>query len=135
MNSKLALLLKFGVVGIMNSAIDASAFLILAAWGMPIVAAQICAYVLGTLNSYLVNGRWTFKSDQLGKAGTLLRFLTVNLITLGATSAMLVALHEHAGLPLLASKILVIGFGLFLNFTGSRFWVYRSGLSYKRSDS
>jgi putative flippase GtrA len=118
---------KFCLVGIVNTGVDFGVFTILTLWGMPLPATQGFAYSCGVMNSFLLNRKWTFK--QYGKdQGQLLRFFLLNLFTLTVTYGLLVVLHEHWGIPLFLSKLIVTGGGLLINFGGSRRWVFKRKL-------
>ena len=59
--------IKYGVVGITNTLIDAAAYYALTRWlwlgSLPILAKGI-AYAIGMTNSFYWNRNWTFKSQS-----------------------------------------------------------------------
>lgn len=120
MNSRL---LKFAAVGLLNTGADVLVFTMLTAAGSRVLIAQIIGYACGMLNSYLLNRRWTFRSNG-SSYRELPRFLALNLVVLGLVSWMLESLHSGAGLSLIASKLLATGAGIIINYAGSRFWVF-----------
>lgn len=124
MRDSLRSFILFSLVGIVNTGVDIGVFALLTWWQLPWLAAQIIAYGCGVLNSFLMNRKWTFKQEGALTKG-LLRFVLLNLLTLGVTSACMLLLHEQLGIPLWISKGAVTVLGVILNFAGSRWWVFR----------
>ncbi|ALS30064.1 GtrA family protein [Paenibacillus cisolokensis] len=119
-------MIRFGAVGVLNTAVDAVVFALLYAWGgAPYAAAQTAAYGAGMLNSYIWNKRWTFKSRKRGNAREWLSFLLVNGMSYGVSIAALSAAYELAGFSIGWSKALSVVSSLAVNYAGNRFWVFR----------
>lgn len=116
--------MMFGLVGILNTGVDVAVFTLLTWWQTAWLAAQVIAYVCGVLNSFLMNRKFTFKQQGAVTKG-LIRFLMLNVVTLGITSACMLVLHENMGSPLWFSKGAATLLGVMLNFAGSRWWVFR----------
>ena len=58
-------LLKYGVIGVMNTLITLVTFYLLNTWlGAPYGLANIVGYVLGVVNSFLWNRNWVFKTHN-----------------------------------------------------------------------
>ncbi|MDR0267995.1 GtrA family protein [Paenibacillus sp.] len=115
----------FGLVGILNTGVDVAVFTLLTWWQLPWLAAQVAAYSCGVLNSFLMNRKWTFKQQGAFVKG-LLRFVLLNMLTLGVTSACMLLLQEQFGISLWLSKGAATVLGVLLNFAGSRWWVFRA---------
>jgi len=115
----------FGLVGIVNTGVDVGVFALLTWWQLPWLIAQAIAYGCGVLNSFLMNRKWTFKQQGALTKG-LLRFVLLNLVTLGVTSACILIMHEQLGVSLWISKGVATLLGVVLNFVGSRWWVFRA---------
>ncbi|WP_212976719.1 GtrA family protein [Paenibacillus azoreducens] len=115
----------FGLVGILNTGVDVAVFTLLTWWQLPWLVAQVFAYGYGVLNSFLMNRKFTFKQQGAIVKG-LLRFLLLNVLTLGITSACMLLLHEQIGISLWISKGTATLLGVVLNFAGSRWWVFRA---------
>jgi putative flippase GtrA len=117
-------LVRFGVVGVSNTAIGFGAF-----WGLHRVtraaAAQGIAYTLGTLWSYYWNRRWTFQSQ--GKvAGEASRFFSLQIGFMLLSSLLLGLLVDHARLPPWPCWLGVSALITVLNFVASRYWAFKS---------
>lgn len=115
-------LIRFGLVGALNTAVDAACFFLLRSAGFFVVGSQALAWAAGTANSYLFNSRWTFREVGGGKA-RLLRFVLVNVVSLGGSEgAIMLAL---LAMPEWAAKACSIAVSMTLNYLGQRFWVFR----------
>lgn len=119
-------LVRFNLVGVLNTLVDFCVFFLLNQAGVGYLAAQICSYGCGTINSYLFNKYWTF-----GKTGTTLaeiaRFLAVNLSALLLSVLLLHLLHTRAGIGLAPAKIAATLLTMLVGFFGTRFWVFPVG--------
>jgi putative flippase GtrA len=118
--------LKFCLVGVVNTGIDAFVFAALSVLEMPSVVAQMISYSCGVINSYQMNRRFTFASSKSNRS-ELLRFLAVNALTLVFTSALFSILYTDLGIHIWISKCIVTGSGLLINYIGSRLWVFGHG--------
>lgn len=120
------MLIKFGLVGVLNTVVDLAVFMLLTAIGAAYLPAQIVSYGCGVLNSYIFNKKWTFRSGGAKDAGEISRFLLVNLGSLAVASVLLEWLYGIAELPLFVSKLIATLAGVLINYAGSRYWVFRA---------
>ena len=100
--------LKFGAVGIANTALDIALFsaLTLAAH-FPAVGANVISYSAGIGLSFAVNRAWTFRDHNQGRAWIQLTLFVVgNLTGLALSTAVIGLLARSAG-PLLAKAVSV----------------------------
>jgi putative flippase GtrA len=128
--------IKFGLVGVMNTAVDFIVYTLLMVAGVHYLAAQVVSYAAGTVNSYVVNKLWTFnkgkEGGQTGKAAPLtanraefVRFAVLNAGTLLLSLALLYLLKSGLELPALLAKLLVTVVTVMVNYIGSKLWVFR----------
>jgi putative flippase GtrA len=128
--------IKFGLVGVMNTAVDFLVFALLTWVGVQYLVAQVFSYSAGTVNSYVVNKLWTFggktasgtenpKAGRVDK-GEFTRFVLVNIGTLLLSIALLYVLKTSLGLHPLIAKIGVTAVTVVVNYIGSKLWVFRS---------
>ncbi|MGD9914096.1 MAG: GtrA family protein [Rhizobiaceae bacterium] len=113
-------LLRFGVVGIANTAIDLAAFsLLLQVIDVPLLA-NLLAWIVAVTFSFAANSLWTFageRSRQVG--GSLLRFVSLGaLISLGVSSLNLYVLADMIGVW--PAKIIGVVLAAALNFLAAR---------------
>lgn len=103
--------LLYGVAGIIGVAIDGATFwaLILTAPPLPVGFINIITYTLGTLTSYLINKRFSFRSST--HSLSLLRFYLTSVVGMAISTAILLLLAK-AGIGLLFAKIFATAFAV-----------------------
>ena len=118
---------KFGAVGILNTAIDLGLYFVLTRWlglgGLPVVAKSI-SYTAGILNSFLWNKFWTFQS-RAGTMKTLLPFILTALVGLGINAGTLQVCLKTLHLPELVALGAATLITLFWNFVISKFVIFK----------
>jgi len=117
--------IKFNLVGIMNTAVDFGVFMILNHYlGLIYTASQVISYSYGMVNSYFFNKFWTFQKREEFTAMEVVKFILVNLSSLGVSLLVLYVLQSKWGWKVLPSKVLATGFSVGVNFLGNKFWVF-----------
>lgn len=129
---ELVKIIKFGITGGLNTAIDIAVyFLLFNAFGISKYIAQPIGYITGTINSYIVNRKWTFNTQSKFFSRVFIKFIIVNLIALVVGQFVLWVCTNTFGLEgtMLKDalcKLIVVFFTIAINFTGSRLWVFES---------
>jgi len=119
-------LLKFGLVGVLNTAVDFGVFTLLTMlFSMDSIISHIISYTCGMINSYFLNKYWTFRIQGIGKKAEFIKFIFVNLLSLGMSSLVLNSLMTQAGLTMYLAKIGAILCSMAVNFAGSKLVVFR----------
>ena len=118
-------LIKFCLVGAVNTGVDFTVFTVLSNMGVLLLVAQVVSYTCGVLNSFLLNRTWTFRGRG-HSSGQLIRFLALNLGTLTITYRLLVYFQHHLVWPLLVCKLVATVVSFVINFVGSRLWIFSS---------
>ncbi len=126
-------LVKFGLVGVLNTAVDFLVFNLLLLFRCPAPVSKGVSYTAGMLNSFFFNKNWTFRATGNSKK-QFVRFLVLNLATLAVSvglmkelSALLATSFFAEASPLFAdnlANLIVIAITVILNFIGSRFFVF-----------
>jgi len=117
-------LIKFSLVGLLNTGVDVATFFLLTWLGVPYLTAQVISYSCGATNSYLLNKIWTFRSSGFS-TGEVVRFIVINLISLLISVVVLKLLHGASGWDLTVAKAGATASALTANFLGSKLWVFR----------
>lgn len=117
--------LKFGTVGIFNTLITIVTFAVLVYIGLNYILANIFAYALGVLNSFYWNKNWVFKAKSDSNK-LLLKFITVNLVTLIINTSILYFLVNLLSLNTYLSQIIATGIGLIFNFVLNKKWTFET---------
>lgn len=88
------------------------------------VSASITGYVLGAAISYLLNHRYTFRSDQRHREAVP-KFIVIALIGTGLNAALMqVAVHNLDMHYIVAQAAAIIAV-FFWNFLANRFWTFK----------
>src|SRR5581483_6305235 len=87
-------LVRFGVVGVTNTALTAATYALLRVGGAPALVAAPIGFAAGAANGYVWNGRWTFRARP---PGAVHRYLLVQLGALCATDGLLAGGVPYVG--------------------------------------
>lgn len=117
-------LIKFALVGVVNTSIDLAVYALLTWCGLNYIIAQCISYSAGVLNSYMMNRKWTFERKGKGSNREFFAFIGVNLISLVLTSLLLTLFYQWLGISLLISKLLVTAVSIGTNYIGTKQFVF-----------
>ncbi len=128
MKKSLFQLIRFGIVGSSNTALDIGFYAALTRWvpffGEFYLFAATLSFLVAGLNSYIWNRRWTFK-DGTGIHGVqLLRFYVVQSAIFGMNLLLLWFFVEAGVHDVVAKALAGVSAGL-VNFGLQKFWVFR----------
>jgi len=118
---------RFGMVGCSNTIVDFAVFTILRELlGVNYLWCQAWGYIFGTLNSFILNKRWTFesKTSRFQTSMQLVQFICVNLISMGVSLIGLRLLSGHWNMNVYIAKALITVLAQAVNYSGYRFWVF-----------
>jgi len=117
---------KFGITGVINTAIDWGAFtLCVKIFTLGAVFAHPISYTVATVNSFFMNKNWTFgKRKNYNKAETF-KFLTVNLISLSISTLGVYLLHNIAGKDEFFAKLIMAFATIIINYFGNKLFVFK----------
>ena len=118
--------IKFNIVGVFNTLLDIGIFTALTALGLIPYIAQVFSYSCGVLNSYIWNRKWSFKAKNKWSRQEFLKFVVVNLVSLGVATVILYLCIDvfHVGSDFIA-KLIATPFALIVNFTGNKLFVFK----------
>lgn len=115
--------IKFSIVGVSNTLISIASFYIFFEFlGIYYIIASTLSYIVGLINSYFWNLRWTFQHQH--SSGVLFKFIIVNVLALSLKLAIISILVESLQIPELFAEIIAMGFAIVINFGGNRFWTF-----------
>lgn len=120
--------IKFGVTGGLNTVIDFIVYtLLVSVTPISTYWAQVAGYTCGTLNSYVINRSWTFASKNRFFGKELVKFIVVNLLTLGISLAAMFFLQLFfPDIHKLVLKLPIVAVTIIVNFILSRLWVFKN---------
>jgi len=120
---------KFGIVGVINTAVDLGLYFIMTHWipflGGQQVLAKGISYSAGILNSFLWNRSWTFKSDTGFFNISTLLFILSNLVGLVLNTSVLYLGVKVLFLPEMPVLAAATAIPLLWNYLISKFIVFK----------
>lgn len=118
---------SFALIGVGNTAVDFGVFMLAYKFfGLPIVAANVVAWLVAVSGSYVMNTFITFHAET----GKILRikhyisFVMSGILGMIATTTALIVLSLY--IHVMIAKLLSILVGFAVNFTMSNFIVFRT---------
>ncbi len=116
---------KFGIVGVSNTALTFIVYtLLLKVFGVWYIAASAIGFVVGAVNGFLLNRRWTF-AGHVGDALTPVRWAVVQGGGLGINLGLLYVLVHDAGLDKLLAQAAATVVVTVSTFVVNRAWTFR----------
>jgi putative flippase GtrA len=118
--------INFGLIGLVNTAIDFGIFLFAYYHlGLPIIVANLFSWVFAVSSSYVLNSMITFATESRRElsARTYATFVLAQIAGFAANTTTVVAASIF--MPVLVGKVLSIGVGFLVNFLLSHFVVFR----------
>lgn len=120
---------RFAIVGCSNTAVDFIVFTVLREFfQVNYLWCQVAGFILGIVNSFVLNKTWTFES-QTSKLQTSLqfsKFIGVNGISLVVSLLGLKLLSGLWQIDVYMAKVIVTGVAMTINYLGYRFWVFEN---------
>jgi putative flippase GtrA len=117
---------KFGIVGISNTLLTLAVYtLLLKVFGVWYLAASAIGFIAGTINSFLLNRRWTFRG-HVGDALTPVRWTIVQGAGLGINEGLLYLLVDDARIDKLLAQVVATAVVTVTTFAGNRAWTFRA---------
>lgn len=117
--------LKFGIVGVSNTLITFVVYtLLLKVFGVWYLAASAIGFVVGAVNGFLLNRRWTF-AGHVGDAYTPVRWGVVQGCGLALNEGLLFLFVDDAGIEKLLSQAFATVVVTVVTFIVNRAWTFR----------
>jgi putative flippase GtrA len=125
-------LLRFGIVGCINTGVDFGVFTILISLlGLKhYLICQVAGFSMGIINSFVLNKLWTFENKRSGisTSAQFIKFVGVNLVSLGFSLFGLKILSGNRGVNIYIAKVIVTLFTQVINYFGYKLWVFNNRL-------
>jgi putative flippase GtrA len=126
---------KFQCVGVVNFFVDLGVFTLLhTVIGFYAVPSNIVSYSCGIVNSFILNRYWTFKIKLKFFSIDFLKFLLVNLVSLGINTLAIYVLVDLYNLDPTLSKVIATAFSFTVNFAGNKLLVFREDKQKKQAE-
>ncbi|TWD97406.1 putative flippase GtrA [Neobacillus bataviensis] len=127
-------LLKFGLVGVVNTLISIGCYILFVKLGMHYIVANIISYLIGLVNSYYWNKRWVFKNKE-NHLSVFVKFVIVNLVVLSFNTLCLFLFVHKWGFNQYLSQLVATALGMGINFILNKKWTFESKLSDRKQTS
>lgn len=128
----LAHFFKFQVVGVINFFVDYGILTLLnLVFGMSVEFANMISYSCGVINSFFLNRYWTFKIKRKFLSTHFIKFIFVNLISLGINTLAVYILADLYSLPIIGAKLIAAAFSFTVNFAGNKLLVFADSMPSK----
>ena len=124
-NNDLIKLIRFSIVGVGNTLINWSIFLILNAFGVYYILSNIIAYIIATINSYIWNSLWVFKYRQGLDINTSVKFFILNLVGLTVNTTIMYILVDILNFNKFIALVIASIFVVIMNYTINKLWVFK----------
>jgi putative flippase GtrA len=118
-----AQLVRYGLVGVTNTALTLAAYAALVALGAPATLAAAAGWAVGAVNGYRLNRAWTFRC-VLGGAGPATRYVAVAALGAGLDALGVAVAVGHDHLPRIAAEIGILPAVTIVTFALCRRWVF-----------
>ncbi len=116
---------KFGIVGVSNTLLAFGVYtLLLKVFGVWYIAASAIGFILGAVNGFLLNRRWTFR-EHVGDALTPVRWGVVQGCGLAVNLGLVYLFVDGAGLNELIGQAFATVIVTVLTFAANRSWTFR----------
>ena len=118
-------LIRFSIVGVGNTLVNWSIFIILNAFGVYYIISNIIAYTIATVNSYIWNSSWVFKYGQGLNINTSVKFFILNLVGLTVNTTIMYILVDILNFNKFIALVIASIFVVIMNYTINKLWVFK----------
>lgn len=116
---------KFGIVGVSNTVLAFAIYtVLLKVFGVWYLGASAIGFVVGAVNGFLLNRRWTF-AGHVGDSLTPVRWGVVQGCGLALNEGLLYLFVDGAGVEKLLSQAFATGIVTVITFAVNRAWTFR----------
>lgn len=116
---------KFGIVGVSNTLLTLLVYtFLLKVLGVWYLAASAIGFIVGAVNGFLLNRRWTFR-EHVGDALTPVRWGIVQGCGLGVDEGLLYVFVHDAHIDKLLAQVLATAVVTVTTFFVNRAWTFR----------
>ncbi len=117
---------KFGIVGVSNTLIAFAVYtVLLKGFDVWYIVASGIGFVVGAVNGFLLNRRWTFR-EHVGDALTPVRWAIVQSCGLACNLGLVYVFVHDAGMDKLIGQIPATAIVVVLTFLVNRAWTFRT---------
>lgn len=116
--------IRFIFVGILNTIVGYTAFFIGIKTGLHYAIALFISHIIGILNSYYWNSKWTFRV-QNRTWGQVFKFLAIYALTFLVNLGLLHLLVKSLGMHVMLGQFISLGVTTCMSFIGHKYWSFK----------
>ena len=116
--------LKFCSVGMLNTIISFATYSILILLGTNYLKANITAYIIGMINSYIWNRNWVFR-DKGSRVKSFIKFICLNVSMMLFSTSILFILVHYVSVNKIVSQVITTSIIMVINYIGNKSIVFR----------
>lgn len=115
---------KYGIIGVGNTLLGYGIYAVGVVLGVPYLVALVVGYIVGGLNSYLLNRHWTFDAGDLSHARSGGRFFVVWACSVLVNIGVLYVLVHHFHASKIPTQAVLQSLVTALTFFVNRNWAF-----------
>lgn len=116
--------IKFGIVGLSNTAIGLGAYYIFLWLGCHYLAANVLSWIISVFNAFYWNNKYVFKSDKAWTVALLKTYISYGTSFLAGTF-LLYSLVEWMAVSAIMAPVISLAITIPMNFLLNKFWTFR----------
>ena len=117
---------RFSTVGVVNTAVDLSLFLILRTLGFNIITANILSTSAALINSFFLNHSYTFRLSSPKAFRQFVKFAVITIFGLWVLQPLIIMLAAQFTSSELLSKLLAIAVSMAWNYIWYSKYIFRA---------
>lgn len=121
---ELTKMIKFALIGLMNTVVGYGAFFILSYY-LFYLFALVISHIIGVTNSYIWNKYWTFQTSK-NHLREFIRFNSIYLIVLLLNITVLYIFVNGLGINPRIGQIVVLPMVTLISYFGHRYWSFNT---------
>lgn len=116
---------KFGLVGVSNTAISMGIYYGLYLLGVNYLLANLAGFIISVLNSYYWNNKYVFNKTSDGHLKPLLKTYLAYSTTLGLSTLLLFVMVQLLGISALIAPLVNLCVTVPINFVMNKLWAFK----------
>ncbi len=125
--SHFKLFLKYAVVGVLATVLDVAAlFVFVDYYAFAVIIASAFSFLIANIASFILNKVWTFQVESKNYRKLYIKFLTVSLVGLALTVALMYLFSSLLGIWYVLAKLLTSAVVVVWNFLANKLWTFQS---------